>query len=109
MLTEKGELAFKKGGIPPFSPSDTNIRKSITGIYSDVDNEHYIESNSSGSMIVLDDGSIWDIDPVDKMISALWKYEAIITVTSTSGGKYEYVLNNSEDGKKVRANYIGKR
>jgi|GEM_PF-1951290 len=109
MLTEKGELAFKKKGVTPFSPSDSNIRKSITGIYSDEDSEHYIESNYSGSTLVLDDGSMWDIDPVDKMIAALWKFEAIITVSSSSGAKYDYVLSNSEDGKKVRANYIGKR
>lgn len=109
MLTEKGELAFKKKGITPFSPSDANIRKSITGMYSDEDSEHYIDSNYSGSMLVLDDGSMWDIDPVDKMIAELWKFEAIITVSSSSGAKYDYVLSNSEDGKKVRANYIGKR
>jgi hypothetical protein len=110
MLTEKGQLALKKGGIPPFSPVDANIRKSITGFYSDGGSEHTIEANyNSGSTLVLDDGSLWDIDPVDKMITALWKYDANITVSSSNGGQYDYVLSNSEDGKKVRANFIGKR
>jgi hypothetical protein len=110
MLTEKGQLALKKGGVPPFIPVDTNIRKSITGFYSDGGSEHTIEANySKGSTLVLDDGSIWDIDPLDQMITALWKYEANITVSSSNGGQYDYLLCNSEDGKKVRANFIGKR
>jgi hypothetical protein len=110
MLTEKGQSAFKKEGISPFSPSDTNIRKSITGIYDNEGKEHYIEGNyNRGSMIVLDDGSMWDIDPVDTMIAALWDNSAVITVSSTTAGKYEYVLSNSEDGKDVRANFIGKK
>ena len=109
MLTEKGELALKKEGIPPFSPSDTNIRKTITGIYDDGESEHQIQSNYNGSTIVLDDGSIWEIDQVDIMITALWKYEAVISVSSAGGGKYEYTLSNSEDGKNVRAKYLGKK
>jgi hypothetical protein len=109
MITENGQTALKKAGISPFSPSDTNIQKSITGMYHNTGNEHRIETNYSGSTIILEDGSIWDIDPLDKMISALWKYDAIITVSSNSGARYEYRLSNSEDGKVVRANYIGKR
>jgi len=110
MLTEKGQSAFKKEGIPPFSPSDTTIQKSITGVYSSVGSEHHVQTNSnSGSTIVLDDGSMWNIDPVDTMISALWKFSAIITVSSNNVGKYDYVLSNSEDGKEVRANFTGKR
>jgi hypothetical protein len=110
MLTEKGQLAFKKEGILPFSLLDTNVRKSITGIYTDEGTEHHVEgNNSNGSMIVLDDGSMWDIDPADNIITALWKYNAIITVSSTNGGKYDYVLSNSEDGKDIHANFIGER
>jgi hypothetical protein len=110
MLTEKGQSAFKKAGIPPFSPSDTNIRKSITGMYSDGGAEHRMEGNRiSGSTMVLDNGSIWDIDPADQMIAALWDFNALITVSPTNGGKYDYLLSNSEDGKEVRANFIGQK
>ena len=110
MLTENGQLALKKTGIPPFSPSDTNIRKSISGVYSDGGIEHHIEANyNSGSTIVLDDGSMWDIDQADNIIAALWKFSAIITVSSNNAGQYDYVLSNSEDGKEVRANFIGKK
>jgi hypothetical protein len=110
MLTEKGQSAFKKEGIPPFIPTDTNVRKSITGVYSDGGAEHHIEGNHvSGSTIVLDNGSIWDIDPAEQMIAALWDFSAIITVSSTNGGKYDYVLSNSDDGKKVHANFVGQR
>lgn len=110
MLTEKGQSAFKKAGIPPFSPSDTNVQKSITGVYSDGGAEHRIEGNyNSGSRIVLDDGSMWDIDPADKIIAALWKFSASITVSSSNVGQYDYVMSDSESGKKVRANFLGKK
>ncbi len=107
ILTEKGQSALKKEGIPPFVPTDTNVQKSITGIYSDEDNEHYLQYND-GSMIVLDDGSMWEIDPIDKMVITSWRFNDVITVSSY-GGKYEYVLSNSEDGKRARANFLGKR
>lgn len=110
ILTEKGQTAFQEEGIPPFSPSDTNVQKSLTGVYSDEDSEHHIEANyNDGSMIVLEDGSIWEIDPIDQMISTLWNFSAVITVSSSYGGRYDYVLSNSEDGKEVRANFIGNR
>jgi len=110
MLTEQGQLALKEEGVPPFRPSDTNIEKSITGIYDNDGSEHYLEGNyNSGSRIVLDDGSMWDIDPVDKIVAALWEYNSVITVTSTKGGKYPYELTNSDDGKEVRANFIGRK
>jgi hypothetical protein len=110
ILTEKGQLALKKELIPPFGSSSTSIRKSITGMYSDEGNAHRIETNyNSGATIVLDDGSIWDIDPVDTMITTLWKYNASITVSSANGGQYDYVLSNSEDGKEVRAKFIGEK
>lgn len=110
ILTEKGQTAFQKEGVPPFSPSDTNVRRSITGVYSDEDSEHRIEANyNDGSMIVLEDGSMWEIDPVDQMISTSWNFSAIITVSASYGGRYDYVLSNSEDGKEVRANFIGNR
>jgi len=107
ILTEKGQSALEKEGIPPFHPTDTNERKSITGIYSDEDNDHYLQYND-GSMIILEDGSMWEIDPVDQMISTSWKFGDIITVSS-SGGKYDYALSNSEAGRRVRAAFIGKR
>jgi hypothetical protein len=110
MLTEQGQLAIKKAGIPPFSPSDTTIIKSITGVYSSVGYEHHVQSSSNnGASIVLDDGSMWDIDPADQMITALWKFSAIITVGSNNVGQYDYVLSDSESGKDVRANFTGKR
>jgi len=110
MLTEKGQLTLRKEGIRPFSPSDTNVQKSITGVYSDEGAEHHVEANyNSGASIVLDNGSMWDIDPADQIIAALWKFSAIITVSSNNVGKYDYVLSDSESGKEVRANFIGKK
>jgi hypothetical protein len=109
LLTETGQSVLKNEGVPPFRPTDTNVQKSITGDYNNTGIEYRIQANYSGSTVVLEDGSMWDVDPIDKMISEMWKYSALITVTDTNSGKYRYMLSNSEDDKKVRANYIGKR
>jgi len=109
LLTEKGQSILKNEGVPPFRPTDTNVQKSLTGDYNNTGIEYRIQANYDGSPIVLEDGSIWDVDPADKMTSEKWKYSALITVTNTNGGKYQYMLSNSEDDKMVRANYIGKR
>ena len=109
VLTEKGQSVFQKEGISPFSPKDTNLRKSITGIYGDEDSDHYLEANySGGSMIVLEDGSMWEIDKIDQMLSKSWKFRDEITVSS-SGGEYDYLLSNNEDGRRVHAKFLGKR
>jgi hypothetical protein len=109
LLTEKGQSILKNEGVPPFRPTDTNVQKSLTGEYTNTGIEYRIKANYDGSTIVLGDGSIWDVDPADKMTSEMWKYSALITVTNTNGGKYQYLLSNGEDNRKVRANYIGKR
>jgi hypothetical protein len=109
LLTEKGQSILKNEGVSPFRPTDTNVQKSLTGDYNNTGIEYRIQANYSGSMVVLEDGSMWDVDPADKMTSELWKYSALISVTNANGGKYQYILSNSEDNKKVRANYIGKR
>lgn len=110
MLTEKGQLIFKEEGVPPFRTVDTKIRKSITGMYSDGGSEHRLEgSHTDGSTIILDNGTIWDIDPMDKMTAEFWDFNAVITISSSNGKKYDYVLSNSNDGKKVHANFIGQR
>jgi hypothetical protein len=109
LLTEKGQSILKNEGVPPFRPTDTNVQKSITGDYTNTDVEYRIQVSYSGSTIVLEDGSIWDVDPVDIMISETWKSQALITVTDINGGKYRYLLSNSDDNKKVHANYIGKK
>jgi hypothetical protein len=108
MLTEKGQLALKKEGISPFSQSD--IQKSSTGMYYDVGRDHQIRENSnSGSTIVLEDGSIWEIGSMDQMIAMSWRVSTSITVSSTGSGSYGYVLINNDDEKTVHANFIGKK
>jgi len=108
MLTEKGQATLTKEGVPPFRPTDTNIRKTISGVYNDDGKEHYVDGNyNGGGTLVLDNGSMWEIDPVDKLVTALWKNEAVITISTSNGGKYDYLLSNSEDGKEVHANFLG--
>lgn len=74
--------------------------------------KHWIQSTSSGgAMITLEDGSIWEINPVDRVDTMLWLPITDITVLRATSpvGDYKYLLVNTEDGEKALAKYIGKK
>jgi hypothetical protein len=61
--------------------------------------------SDDGSVIVLDDGSIWFVDPADQATSGPWVDATSITVSQSSDGSYELV--DTDDQERVAANYIG--
>lgn len=72
---------------------------------------HWIKSNASnGGMIVLEDGSIWEVSPVDRIDTALWLPVTDITILRASRpvGDYKYMLVNKEDGEKALAKFLGR-
>ena len=72
---------------------------------------HSIQSTSnSGSIIVLEDGSMWEINAMDRIDTALWLPITDITVLRASSriGECKYVLVNKDDGEKALAKYLGK-
>lgn len=61
---------------------------------------HWIKSKSSdGSVVVLEDNSVWEIDVVDRIDSTLWLSSESITVCINE-------LINSDTGDKVGATQL---
>jgi len=72
---------------------------------------HWISSTSNtGGMIVLEDGSIWEINSLDRIDTALWLPITDITILKASQpvGDFKYILVNKEDGEKALAKFLGK-
>jgi hypothetical protein len=80
-------------------------------VYAGVGGGHWIKKNvDRGTYIILEDGSLWQIDPVDKVYAMLWLPISNITVTKSSSGSpgFDYLLINTDDGEKAHAKYMGK-
>jgi hypothetical protein len=81
-------------------------------VYAGVKGGHWIKQNiDNGSFILLEDRSLWQIDPLDKINAMLWLKISNITVVKSSKGSpgYDYLLINTDDGEKAHAKYMGKQ
>lgn len=91
---------------PKLVPRDNQNKYPVIG------SGHWIKKNiDSGSLITLEDGSLWKIDPINKIDAMLWLPVSSITVKESSKGSpgYDYLLINTDDGEKAHAKYMGKR
>jgi len=112
VLTEKGQLAFMKEGISLSSQPAGKPKQNIGQYYSGGSSGHWIQENiDSGSMIVLEDGSIWKINPPDKIEAMLWLPISNITIITSDNGSpgYDYLLINADNGEKAHAKYFGSK
>ena len=82
--------------------------KASAGVYAGAGEGHWVKKNvDGGTYMILEDGSLWQIDPIDKIDAMLWLPISNITVTestSVSPG-YDYLLINTDDGEKAHAKY----
>ncbi|MFC1608031.1 hypothetical protein ACFL47_08680 [Candidatus Latescibacterota bacterium] len=94
-------VALVSSSSSPSSPSKT---------YTSVGSGHWIKKNvDSGDYIILEDGSLWKISPIDKIDAMLWLPISNITVLNSPDiPTYDYLLVNTDDGEKVNAKYMGK-
>lgn len=68
---------------------------------------HWIQNNSGGRIISLEDGSVWEVSAIDQVDSMLWlPVTNINVVDNASGGSYPYLLVNTDDGEKVEARLV---
>lgn len=75
--------------------------------YSGIGSGHWIQSVSSGGKIItLEDGTVWEVSPLDVIYSAIWLPISNIVVAEDSG-PHPYKLINTDDGESVNAKYIG--
>jgi hypothetical protein len=84
--------------------TSTNDPAYVTGSGHSVD-----EVCGDGSIVLLDDGSIWLIEDTDRVDTSLWLSTTDITVSRNPRpiGDYKFILNNTEDHEKASAKYLG--
>lgn len=59
-------------------------------------------------MIKLEDGSLWEISPVDRVNTALWLATEEITVVESDNSIYPYKLINTDSGDTAGAKLISR-
>ena len=74
------------------------------GIYLSPGDGHWVKSKTAdGSIVVLEDRSVWEIDLFDRLDTALWLPITNITVVEITAG---YLLINTDDGEKAHAKLL---
>ena len=72
--------------------------------YSSPGDGHWIKSQSDdGTIITLEDDSVWQVDPLDRIDTSLWLPITDITVVESDDG---YLLINTDDGEKANAQLL---
>jgi hypothetical protein len=74
------------------------------GLYLSPGEGHWVQSKTDdGAIVILEDGSVWQIDPFDQIDTALWLPMTDITVVEIVGG---YLLIDTDDGEKAHAKLL---
>lgn len=95
-----------------FQAGQSKASPAIRPAYGGMGSKHWIKRNlDNGTMILLEDGSLWEIDPMDKLNASLWLAISPISVIASKGGSlgYEYLLINTDGGEKAHAKFMGKQ
>ncbi len=105
----KGEIKWSVekhlGTVDLENPQKHN--EQVSGAYPGVGSGHWIQTVSSGGEIItLEDGSLWEVSPIDVIYSAIWLPVSNIVVVEDSG-PHPYKLINTDDGESVNAKYLG--
>jgi len=77
------------------------------GSYFDTGSGHWISDNSDGSVITLEDGSTWLVNPTDRFDTAIWLVVDNITVLRGTYPGYGYRLVDTDDGTTANARFLG--
>jgi hypothetical protein len=66
---------------------------------------------ADGSIVILEDDSVWAIESTDQIDTALWLATTDINVSHLThpNGDYKFLLTNTEDHEKAHAKYMGKK
>lgn len=70
---------------------------------------HWVsEKLDGGRYIRLEDGSLWEIAPLDRINTALWLNADQIVVTASNDVLYPYLLVNTTQGETAKAKLVGR-
>jgi len=107
---QKGKEAATEKSTPAPSRQTAPAPRTTGRIYAAIGGGHWIQTNvNNGDFIVLEDGSLWKVDPLDKIDASLWLPVSEISVIEDDSGSpgYNYLLINTDDSEKAHAKYIG--
>jgi len=82
-----------------------------SGHYGGVGGGHWIKDVAgNGAYITLEDGSLWEVNEIDRVDTSIWLAITNITVLTSKEpiGQFRYELLNTDDGEKALARYLGK-
>ncbi|MBS0628239.1 MAG: hypothetical protein JSS09_08520 [Verrucomicrobia bacterium] len=64
---------------------------------------HLVINMNGGQRLLLNDDSLWDIDPEDIEISRLWLSPFPMKISNSRSSLYPYFITNIQSQKKVKA------
>ena len=95
---------------PPCPATDAGqSRGAPLAFYARIREEHWLrDKQDDGSIVILEDASIWEIRPSDRPTAAHWLRISTVRVKYTEEHGYPYLLTNTtEDDETARAKYLG--
>jgi len=80
-----------------------------TNVYPSPGGGHWIQSvTDDGEVLILEDGSIWDVLPGDSVVTSIWlPVTEIVVIERQYQGMVFYDLVNTDDDEKIGAIFIG--
>jgi hypothetical protein len=72
------------------------------------DSSYLKKRSRDGSILVLGDGSAWEVDPMDKALLKMWPLQTDVATVEVQGrGNYDYFILNTRTGERIRARHGG--
>lgn len=79
----------------------------LMAFYQRTRTEHWLrDKQNEGKRLILEDESSWEVYPSDQFITARWLRGSTIIVEFTEKGEYPYLLRNSTEDERARANFL---
>ena len=76
--------------------------------YTGIQEEHWLRDKlEEGRIVILEDESMWEVHPSDRLITRRWLRISTISVKYTLRVGYPYLLSNSTEREDARASYLG--
>lgn len=108
ILDPAGHVVWKA---PPFDWSAASGAV-VLEPYTALGGNHWVQTVfEEGRIIILEDGSYWEVEPLNQAETVLWAPTGPITVAESDSPleDFRYTLTNTEEGQSVRARYRGSR
>ena len=77
-------------------------------VYTRSRQEHWLcDKHQDGIALLLEDESMWEVHPSDRLVAARWLRLSTVIVEHTQEDDYPYLLKNAIEKQTARANYLG--